>query len=394
MGKALAAIACGMGVLAAAPAARADGDCSSAYPNGLGAGTWKVYVGLNVVAQDKMSYKSPASLSEQLRDEFEQTVQQDAAGNPSGPQFTFDVALGSQDVWLGVTLTSSGTDPDVSDQAWVQLAARSQTGSLFDYTGAAFTSYAAGGPPEGPAVADAAHRFYRYMADGWTCPGASSGAQVTSTAATVSGGTSGATATYGATDGATDGTVASDLAQKQPFQHLRVTAGLDGGLSTAPGLGSSAVATLEAIGVGKNGMGIGVTLRGGPVLAGGWITGATGWFGPIGSSGKNTFGLQGGISYDGISGGVLTAFAIHGRALYGRRLGPTSALEVSLDGAWGASNSGTAPYPNGASTLPSTDELALAATWARGFYSIGVDYRELLGGRFLGVALGFGIGMP
>ena len=188
-------------------------------------------------------------------------------------------------------------------------------------------------------------------------------------------------------------TPASELAMKDPFEHLRVAIGFDAALASGQAVGDAASGSIEVLGRKANDLGGGITVRGGRVLAGAWSVGASGWFGPLGASGRNVFGAFTGVSYDAISGGVLSVFALHGRLLYGRRLGAQSALELSLDGAWELGGDADAAYPSGAPSVPFADTAELDATLSRGLYSIGVDYRELLGGRFLGVALGFGIGL-
>lgn len=132
----VAALMCAM----ASRAMVAQPYCSGAYPNGLGAGTFKVHVALHVQAQDRMTYVSPASASQELQDTFEQSLQQDAASNPSGPQFTFLASGGGQDLGLTIGVMSSGRDPDVADQAWVELTVEdAHVGGLIEWTGSAVT---------------------------------------------------------------------------------------------------------------------------------------------------------------------------------------------------------------------------------------------------------------
>lgn len=178
------------------------------------------------------------------------------------------------------------------------------------------------------------------------------------------------------------------LAMSHPYEHFRLTAGASDGVEAGDGIGSMESATLEYLQRTKDIMHLGFDARGGRA-AGHWTAGATALFGPIGTSGRNVFGGLAGASYDAIFDDVLSVFAIHARLLYGRILDERSAIEVSLDGAWALD--GPPVYAYGAGTVSFADAAELDVMYSRGLYAIGVDYRELLGGRFLGVSLGFGL---
>jgi hypothetical protein len=146
-------------------------NCSSAFPHGV-SGSVRVRPFVTLHPQGGLQYTAPLSAVEQLTNTFTAAVDEDAAANPNGPQFT----------WIGpyengwniidsINIYVSGGTSDSVDQAWVENAVQGmgQPGWLFNETGAAFTANSSGGIPQQAAMADAGHRFYRFIAYGWHC---------------------------------------------------------------------------------------------------------------------------------------------------------------------------------------------------------------------------------
>src|SRR5579862_985181 len=275
MGKTLAAISCAIGVLAAAPAARGGDDCRQLpsgrfvrIPASYGLEADHTFAGADVITMDLSMLGEDSSVSVHLSDLHQgvcATAQTVDAVDREGPR---SVAFGTDYVRF---FYREG-----------RVMACLPVGGGFVSVGVMMTGAARADDPEIIAVTQA-------IADALVRGDCAGGASAAAPTPAPPSGPGNDVATASSSGYASDGTVGGDLAMKQPFQHARATVGLDGGVASAPGLGSSANATIDVVGVGKNGMGGGVTLRAGPVFAGNWLLGGTAWFGPIGSTGKNTF---------------------------------------------------------------------------------------------------------
>jgi hypothetical protein len=152
-------------------AANASPTCKSGFPNGI-QGTLRVWVGVYLKPQSNRSYVYPESHAQEVKDSFIGAVNQDVAGNPSGPQLVWvDDNRNPADVYDGLSVYTSGGTTDVSDRAWIEnaVSGMKQSGSLFIWDGPAFTAHDVGGDPEQAAVVDGAHKFYTFIAYGWKC---------------------------------------------------------------------------------------------------------------------------------------------------------------------------------------------------------------------------------
>jgi hypothetical protein len=144
--------------------------CYAGFPNGI-SGTVKVYVSIILQPEAGRKYTYPVSFMQDLTQKFTSVVSQDSASNPGHTQFVF-VPLPQSNIQLYMYVYTRGGTLDLADEAWAENIAYGLKvrGALFDSTGAAFTPRdSAGANPEYPAVVDAAHRFFQFIANGWRC---------------------------------------------------------------------------------------------------------------------------------------------------------------------------------------------------------------------------------